>query len=78
MRQVARMGERAGGSPATGISPVQQMLASGTGALLTSVFGKEWESTQQQPHEPDAKVLIYTFAYLLLRLYGKEMISDYF
>ncbi|CAL8304102.1 unnamed protein product [Merluccius merluccius] len=32
------MGERGGSSPATGISPVQQMLASGTGALLTSVF----------------------------------------
>ncbi|KAM9844049.1 mitochondrial glutathione transporter SLC25A39 isoform 2-T2 [Aulostomus maculatus] len=30
------MGERAG--PAAAISPVQQMLASGTGALLTSVF----------------------------------------
>lgn len=34
-----RMGERPGGSGAA-ISPVQQMLASGTGALLTSIFGE--------------------------------------
>lgn len=35
------MGERAGSSgPVAAISPVQQMLASGTGALLTSVFGE--------------------------------------
>ncbi|XP_029013953.1 probable mitochondrial glutathione transporter SLC25A39 isoform X3 [Betta splendens] len=32
------MGERAVSVPAASISPVQQMLASGTGALLTSVF----------------------------------------
>uniref|UniRef100_A0A672FB94 Mitochondrial glutathione transporter SLC25A39 n=1 Tax=Salarias fasciatus TaxID=181472 RepID=A0A672FB94_SALFA len=32
------MGERALGRPAAAISPVQQMLASGTGALLTSLF----------------------------------------
>ncbi|XP_028268771.1 mitochondrial glutathione transporter SLC25A39 [Parambassis ranga] len=32
------MGEQTVGSPVAGISPVQQMLASGTGALLTSVF----------------------------------------
>ncbi|XP_056466624.1 probable mitochondrial glutathione transporter SLC25A39 isoform X1 [Gadus chalcogrammus] len=32
------MGERAGSGPVTGISPVQQMLASGTGALLTSLL----------------------------------------
>lgn len=34
------MGERAVSAPVATISPVQQMLASGTGALLTSVFGK--------------------------------------
>uniref|UniRef100_A0A672FB40 Mitochondrial glutathione transporter SLC25A39 n=1 Tax=Salarias fasciatus TaxID=181472 RepID=A0A672FB40_SALFA len=34
------MGERALGRPAAAISPVQQMLASGTGALLTSLFGE--------------------------------------
>uniref|UniRef100_A0A3Q3LA80 Mitochondrial glutathione transporter SLC25A39 n=1 Tax=Labrus bergylta TaxID=56723 RepID=A0A3Q3LA80_9LABR len=32
------MGERAVSGPVAAISPVQQMLASGTGALLTSVF----------------------------------------
>ncbi|XP_056143590.1 probable mitochondrial glutathione transporter SLC25A39 [Lampris incognitus] len=32
------MGERTASAPVVGISPVQQMLASGTGALLTSVF----------------------------------------
>ncbi|XP_061568666.1 probable mitochondrial glutathione transporter SLC25A39 isoform X1 [Cololabis saira] len=32
------MGERTVGGPAAAISPVQQMLASGTGALLTSLF----------------------------------------
>ncbi|KAM4598177.1 mitochondrial glutathione transporter SLC25A39 isoform 2-T3 [Polymixia lowei] len=32
------MGERTVSTPVAGISPVQQMLASGTGALLTSVF----------------------------------------
>uniref|UniRef100_A0A3Q1CZP5 Mitochondrial glutathione transporter SLC25A39 n=1 Tax=Amphiprion ocellaris TaxID=80972 RepID=A0A3Q1CZP5_AMPOC len=33
-----RMGERTVGRPVAAISPVQQMLASGTGALLTSIF----------------------------------------
>ncbi|MEQ2267312.1 hypothetical protein XENORESO_004391, partial [Xenotaenia resolanae] len=32
------MGERTVGGPVAAISPVQQMLASGTGALLTSLF----------------------------------------
>ncbi|XP_008303117.1 mitochondrial glutathione transporter SLC25A39 isoform X1 [Stegastes partitus] len=32
------MGERTVGRPVVAISPVQQMLASGTGALLTSIF----------------------------------------
>ncbi|XP_021165931.2 solute carrier family 25 member 39 isoform X1 [Fundulus heteroclitus] len=36
--QVGRMGERTVGGPVAAISPVQQMLASGTGALLTSLF----------------------------------------
>jgi len=37
-----RMEERAGGGGGSvaAISPVQQMLASGTGALLTSIFGE--------------------------------------
>ncbi|KAG7263786.1 hypothetical protein CRUP_009970, partial [Coryphaenoides rupestris] len=39
MRQATGMGERAANrGPAAGISPVQQMLASGTGALITSVL----------------------------------------
>lgn len=38
------MGERALNSPIAAISPVQQMLASGTGALLTSFFGKITET----------------------------------
>lgn len=33
------MGERTIRSSVPGITPVQQMLASGTGAVLTSVFG---------------------------------------
>ncbi|XP_066554814.1 mitochondrial glutathione transporter SLC25A39 isoform X2 [Amia ocellicauda] len=32
------MGDRTGLSPASGITPVQQMVASGTGALFTSLF----------------------------------------
>uniref|UniRef100_A0A3Q1JG85 Mitochondrial glutathione transporter SLC25A39 n=1 Tax=Anabas testudineus TaxID=64144 RepID=A0A3Q1JG85_ANATE len=36
--EVGMMGERAVSVPVASISPVQQMLASGTGALLTSVF----------------------------------------
>lgn len=40
------MGERAVNVPVAAISPVQQMLASGTGALLTSVFG---EITEAKP-----------------------------
>ncbi|KAK1160329.1 solute carrier family 25 member 39-like isoform X1 [Acipenser oxyrinchus oxyrinchus] len=35
---VNRMGDKQGLSPSRGITPVQQMLASGTGALLTSLF----------------------------------------
>ena len=42
--QVAVMGERSVVSPPTGITPVQQMLASGTGALLTSLFGEQLSS----------------------------------
>lgn len=38
------MGERAVSIPVAAISPVQQMLASGTGALLTSVFGEILEA----------------------------------
>ena len=38
--QVARMKERTVHTPVAGISPVQQMLASGSGALLTSLFGE--------------------------------------
>lgn len=40
-RQVGTMAERAAGNTSA-ISPVQQMLASGTGALLTSVFGERF------------------------------------
>lgn len=35
------MGERGGNGPVAAISPVQQMLASGTGALITSLFGEK-------------------------------------
>lgn len=38
------MGERAVSGPVAAISPVQQMLASGTGALLTSIFGEIMET----------------------------------
>lgn len=38
--QVGRMGERAAGGPGPAISPGQQMMASGTGAMLTSIFGE--------------------------------------
>lgn len=40
LRQVGRMGERTAGGPGPAISPGQQMMASGTGAVLTSVFGE--------------------------------------
>lgn len=43
-RQVGRMEERAVSGPVAAISPVQQMLASGTGALLTSIFGEITET----------------------------------
>ncbi|XP_062337245.1 probable mitochondrial glutathione transporter SLC25A39 isoform X1 [Osmerus eperlanus] len=36
--ELVRMGERPVLPPVAGITPVQQMLASGTGALLTSIF----------------------------------------
>lgn len=39
VRQVGGMAEKAAGGPVATITPVQQMMASGTGALLTSVFG---------------------------------------
>lgn len=41
------MGERAVSVPVASISPVQQMLASGTGALLTSVFGEITDTKPQ-------------------------------
>lgn len=34
------MGERPAGGPGPAISPGQQMMASGTGAVLTSIFGE--------------------------------------
>lgn len=34
------MGERRAGGPGPAISPGQQMMASGTGAVLTSIFGE--------------------------------------
>lgn len=38
--QTVRMGERAARDPPAAISPTQQMVASSTGALLTSIFGE--------------------------------------
>lgn len=38
--QVGRMGEQPAGGPGPAISPGQQMMASSTGAILTSVFGE--------------------------------------
>lgn len=38
--QTGRMAGRTAGDPAAAISPTQQMLASSTGALLTSIFGE--------------------------------------
>lgn len=38
------MGERAVSGSVAAISPVQQMLASSTGALLTSIFGEIMET----------------------------------
>lgn len=35
------MAERPAVRPSAAITPVQQMLASGTGAVLTSLFGEE-------------------------------------
>lgn len=40
VRQTGRMGERAATDPPAAIAPMQQMLASSTGALLTSIFGE--------------------------------------
>lgn len=34
------MAEKMSPSPGGGITPLQQMLASGTGAILTSLFGE--------------------------------------
>lgn len=39
-RWAGRMGEGPSAGPSAAITPVQQMLASGTGALLTSLFGE--------------------------------------
>ncbi len=46
------MGERAVNGPVAAISPVQQMLASGTGALLTSIFGETMETDQKEQIMP--------------------------
>lgn len=50
VRQVAGMREQAASGGA--ISPVQQMMASGTGALLTSLFGEilKKEQKKKNPH----------------------------
>lgn len=40
-RWADRMGEGPAVRPLAAITPVQQMLASGTGAVLTSFFGEE-------------------------------------
>lgn len=41
LRWAGRMGEGPAVRPSAAITPMQQMLASGTGAVLTSLFGEK-------------------------------------
>lgn len=58
------MGERAISGSVAAISPVQQMLASGTGALLTSIFGEIAKpKTRKNNFKKSINVLFYIGAF---------------
>ena len=66
------MGERAVSGSVAAISPVQQMLASGTGALLTSIFGEIMETKARK-----SSLCLYVYKCSLLKcLYFRQSLTQ--